>query len=88
VHVLIASPWSIVGGWLVLFAWGALQLAWYRRARVMPAVVQPSAPPRTPPARARTPKADHTIVQTLPPIDLDSITDTNVVAPVQTVLGL
>ena len=86
---LLELPWPIVAGWMLFLALGALQLVWYRRARVVAPVVQPPAAPRTVRSRAaRTPDADNAGVDTLPAIDLDSIADTTIGARSQTVLGL
>jgi len=88
---LRALPWPIAGGWILCLAWAALQMAWYRRLRIVPPpVVQPlPASERAMAARAaRRTKAANTIVDTLPPIDLDSMPAADIAAPSQTVLGL
>jgi hypothetical protein len=90
VLAVVDLPWPIFAGWIVFLAWAAVQLVWYRRARFAPvAVVRQPAPPRRTSLRAsRRPNAADTIADTLPAIDLDSMADTSVIAPPQTVLGL
>ena len=85
-----ALPWPVAGGWILFAGWAALQIAWYRRSRVAAVLVeQPPAPVRARPARvARKLKAADTIVDALPPIDLDSIANADISTRSQTVLGL